>query len=192
MLLRAFQGEFGRAWHRTLEQLFHWDGWGPLKCCSGCSTLYLIFIVYSLSPVSLFCDRMDCSPPGSSVHGISQASLLVCVAISFSRGSSWPRDRTWITCTAGKFFTTEPQDNHCKEPLTRLHEALDGILSFIFSCAGLHCCTYACSSRGYSSLQCAGFSLWWLLLLQSMGSKACHLSSCGAGAFVVLQHVGSC
>ena len=55
----------------------------------------------------------------------------------------------------------------------------------------LCCCTYACSSWGYSSLQGAGFSLWWLLLLQSMGSEACDLSSCGAGAFVVLQHVGS-
>ena len=35
---------------------------------------------------------MDCSPPGSSVYGISQASTLECVAISFSRGSSWLRD----------------------------------------------------------------------------------------------------
>ena len=39
-------------------------------------------------------DPMDCSPPGSSVHGISQARILQCVAISFSRGSSRPRDRT--------------------------------------------------------------------------------------------------
>ena len=35
---------------------------------------------------------MDCSPPGSSVHEISQARILECVAISFSRGSSQPRD----------------------------------------------------------------------------------------------------
>ena len=40
---------------------------------------------------------MDCSPPGSSVHGISQARILDWVAISFSRGSSWPRDRTCIS-----------------------------------------------------------------------------------------------
>ena len=40
------------------------------------------------------CDPMDCSPPGSSVHGISQARILERIAISFSRGSSWPRD--WI------------------------------------------------------------------------------------------------
>ena len=41
---------------------------------------------------------MDCIPPGSSVHGIFQARILEWVAISFSRGSSWPRDRTWVSC----------------------------------------------------------------------------------------------
>ena len=41
---------------------------------------------------------MDCSPPGSSVHGISQARILEQVAISFCRGASWPRDRTHVSC----------------------------------------------------------------------------------------------
>ena len=44
------------------------------------------------------CDPMDCSPPGSSVHGISQARILQWVAISFARVSSWPRDQTCIFC----------------------------------------------------------------------------------------------
>ena len=48
---------------------------------------------------------MDCSPPGSSVHGILQARVLEWVVISSSRGSSQPRDRTWVSCTAGMFFT---------------------------------------------------------------------------------------
>ena len=48
---------------------------------------------------------MDCSPPRSSVHGIFQARILEWVAISFSRGSSQPRGRTWVSCTAGRFFT---------------------------------------------------------------------------------------
>ena len=39
-------------------------------------------------------DPMDCSPPGFSVHGIFQAKILEQVNISYSRGSSWPRDRT--------------------------------------------------------------------------------------------------
>ena len=48
---------------------------------------------------------MDCSPPGFSVHGILQARTLEWVAISFSRGSSQPRDKTWISQIAGRFFT---------------------------------------------------------------------------------------
>ena len=43
------------------------------------------------------CDPMDCSPRGSSVHGILQARTLEWVAITFSRGSSWPRGRTWVS-----------------------------------------------------------------------------------------------
>ena len=59
---------------------------------------------YLLSHVWLF-DSTDCSPPGSSVSGILQARILEWVAISFSRGSSWPRDQTWVSCFAGRFFT---------------------------------------------------------------------------------------
>ena len=44
-------------------------------------------------------------PPGSSVHGISQARMLEWVSLSFSRGSSWPKDWTRVSCTAGRFFT---------------------------------------------------------------------------------------
>ena len=44
---------------------------------------------------------MDCSPLGSSIHGILQARLLEWVAISFSRGSSQPRDRTQVSCIVG-------------------------------------------------------------------------------------------
>ena len=42
---------------------------------------------------------------GSSVYGILQARILERVAISFSRGSSWPRKWMWVSCTAGRFFT---------------------------------------------------------------------------------------
>ena len=54
-------------------------------------------------------DPIDYSPPGCSVHWISQARILEWVAISFSRGSSRPRDRAHISCLAGRSFTTEPQ-----------------------------------------------------------------------------------
>ena len=44
-------------------------------------------------------DPVDCSPPGSSVHGILPARILERVAISSSRGSSRTRDRNWVSCT---------------------------------------------------------------------------------------------
>ena len=50
------------------------------------------------------CDRMDCSLPGSSLHGILQARVLEWVAISFSRGSSQPRDQTQVSRTPGRRF----------------------------------------------------------------------------------------
>ena len=58
----------------------------------------LWLVVQSLSCVGLFRDPMDCSPPGSSVHGIFQASILDWAIISFSRVSSQTRDQTCISC----------------------------------------------------------------------------------------------
>ena len=51
------------------------------------------------------CNPMDFSPPGSSIHGILQARVLEWVAISFSRGSSQPRDRTQVSHIVGRHFT---------------------------------------------------------------------------------------
>ena len=51
------------------------------------------------------CNPMDCNPPGSSNNGILQARILEWVSISFSRGSSWPRNRTQVSCIAGRLFT---------------------------------------------------------------------------------------
>ena len=50
------------------------------------------------------CDPMDCSLPASSVHGILQARILEWVAMTFSRGSSQPRNQTRVSCIAGRFF----------------------------------------------------------------------------------------
>ena len=50
-------------------------------------------------------DPRDCSPGGSSVHGILQAWILQWVAISFSRGSSPPRDQTRVSWIIGRFMT---------------------------------------------------------------------------------------
>ena len=69
-----------------------------MECCTVCVSLCV------QSRLTL-CDPMDYSPPGSSVHGISQARILECVAISSSRGSFQPRDQTQFSCIADRFFT---------------------------------------------------------------------------------------
>ena len=70
----------------------------------------MVVVVWSLNPVWLL------RPHEPSVHGILQAKILEWVAISFSRGSSWPRSWTQVSCTAGRFFTSwgmrEAQDGH--------------------------------------------------------------------------------
>ena len=59
---------------------------------------------WSRSVVSDSLRPADCSPPSSSIHGILQARILEWVAISFSRGSFWPRDRTQVSHIAGRRF----------------------------------------------------------------------------------------
>ena len=53
---------------------------------------------------SNLCGPIDCSPPSSSAHEILKARILGWVAIPFSKGSFWPRDRTWVSRIAGRFF----------------------------------------------------------------------------------------
>ena len=61
-------------------------------------------VKWKLLSLSL-CDPVDCSLPGSSVHGILQARILEWVAVLFSKGSSQPRGRTQVSHIAGGFFT---------------------------------------------------------------------------------------
>ena len=66
---------------------------------------FLCLVVLVAQSCLTLCNLMDYSPPGSFVHEIFQARILECVAISFSRGSSLPRDQTWLSIIAGKLFT---------------------------------------------------------------------------------------
>ena len=59
----------------------------------------------SLQSCPTLCNPMDCSLLGPSVHEVLQARILEWVAIPFSRGSSWPRDRIQVSWIAGRFFT---------------------------------------------------------------------------------------
>ena len=79
-------------------------------------------IFVSRSVVLTSCDPIDCSPPGTSIHGILQARTLEWVATPFSRGSCQPRDWTQASCIACRFFTTDASGNDLQifSPILRL------------------------------------------------------------------------
>ena len=85
------------------QNLKHWTN---RKIPDADSLLFLLCLSESeVAQLCLtLCDPMDCSPPGFSVHGILQARILEWVTISFSRGSSWPRDRTRVSHIGGRRF----------------------------------------------------------------------------------------
>ena len=62
---------------------------------------FLCVYVCWLTSCYILCDPVDCSPPGLSFYGILQQRILEWVALPSSRGSSWPRDGTRISCIAG-------------------------------------------------------------------------------------------
>ena len=66
-----------------------------------CESVVKVLVIQSCLTL---CNPLDCSSPGSSVHGILQARVLEWVALSFSRGSS-QSSQTWVSCIAGGFFT---------------------------------------------------------------------------------------
>ena len=83
----------------------------------------------------ILCDPMDCSPPGSSVHGISQARILEWVAISSSMGSSQPRDWTYRPASPAlqaDSFTTKPPRKPQKH-LCSTNMYMDEYLSCVIS-----------------------------------------------------------
>ena len=96
------------------------------------------------------CDLMDGSLPGSSIHGIFQARILEWVAISFSGGSSQLRDRTRVSCIAGKGFILWAMQS------SQLHHSLQTCL------------------RSFQS------GYWWTSsqCLRSHRRKALHLAEC--------------
>ena len=74
----------------------------PLFYCFNYSSFVVNEVAQSCPTL---CDPMDCSLPGSSVHGVFQARVLAWVVIPFCRGSSRPRDRTRVSCIVGRRFT---------------------------------------------------------------------------------------
>ena len=151
--------------------------------------MHLVVVVKATQSCPTLCDPMDCSPSGSSIHGILQARILEWNAIPFSRGSSLLRDRTQLSCTVGRFFTiwanrkaltcTQPCSEQWKTQLEKQQadpsycEAYGPVtmwegffLNFIYFIFWLWwvfaaACWFSLVgvSRNYSLLQCAGFSL---------------------------------
>ena len=70
--------------------------------------MWLQVCCWVAKPCPTLCSLMDCIPLSSSVDGIFLAGILGRVAISSSRGSSWPRDGTRVSCITGRFFTADP------------------------------------------------------------------------------------
>ena len=87
------------------------------ECARSCLTLW---------------DPMDRSPPGSSVHGVLQARILEWVAMPSSRGSSWPRGRTWVSCTGGRFFTTWATREALRIEVIFFNSSYLHVVSFLF------------------------------------------------------------
>ena len=114
-----------------------------LKICCCCLVLKLCLTLF---------DLVDCSLPTFSVHGIPQARILELTAVSFSRGSSRPRDWTQVSCLAGisclegRFFTTEPPGKPTKN-------VLNYILNFVNlkNCANLFYLIYLHNGLSFAS-----------------------------------------
>ena len=97
--------EFFPVHHEDKKELSREMEWSQKKHKSSCENF---FSSESESEVAQLCPTLcypvDCSPPGSSIHRILQARILERVAISFSKRSSWPRDRTQVSHIAGRRF----------------------------------------------------------------------------------------
>ena len=104
-------GKGGRGRMRCLVYKSHLLTYTRTITCNACMCVCVCVCVPAQSRqlCQTLCDPIDCSPPGSSVRGISQARIrtLEWVVMPSSRGSSWPRDWTQDSCIVGRFFTTK-------------------------------------------------------------------------------------
>ena len=133
----------------------------------------LVCKCYSYSVMSTLFDPMDCSLPGSSVHGILQAKIPEWVAFPFSRGSSQPRDWTWVSWIAGRFFTIwTTRDVNNTRTTGKFYFFLNTILySLELSKKNwrpkfgvwliLHFCAHTPNTTRVGSFQCLSACLYW-------------------------------
>ena len=126
---------------------------------------------------------MECSTPGSSVYGILQARTLEWVAISFSRGSSWPRDHPWVSCTGRQsLYHWATREAEFERGLFWSHIRWSS-MKFFPAVTSIPMCAYFT----YSNCSCLNFIASPFLasyaldsaytLVQTLGPKAIYFSS---------------
>ena len=103
--------------------------------------LYILSEVAQSCPT--LCDPMDFSLPGSSIHGIFQARILEWVAISFSRGTSRPRDWTQVSCIVGRRLTVW---------VTREAHYISNIWNYFISCISVYFIFFVVSNMHLKTL----------------------------------------
>ena len=139
----------------------------PLPC--GCS--FKVKVLVAQLCLTLW-GPVDCNPPGSSVHGISQARIVEWVVILFSRGSSCPRAQTHVSCLAGRSFTTESLGTlNCSLGESKAREWRSAP-----SEQTVHLLLHQRRHPGFISSKCVSLKikLWWLsvyLLLRNSHQK---------------------
>ena len=107
---------------------FEWE----VEYTTNRKEILIIVLINSCARMLTLCDPTDCSPPGSSVHGIFQARVLEQDAISYTSGSSQLQDWTWISCVSRQIlyrwvtWEAPPSQNSCKH------------LIKVLGCATLH------------------------------------------------------
>ena len=136
------------------------------RAFSSCGKRGPLFIAVR-GPLTVAASRCGAQAPDAQAQQLWLTGLVAPRHV----GSSQSRARTCVPCISRQIL------NRCA---TREALFIYFWLRWVFVAAcGL---SLVASSGGYSSLQCAGFSLWWLLLLQSMGSRCAGFSSCGTWA----------
>ena len=118
-------------------------------CCCCCC-------LGAKSSLTIFCGPMD-GP------WISQATTLEWVAISFSRGSSWPTDQTRVSCLAGGFFTPEPPGKpiHTAQDSKNQSTSYENLVSKQVPLCNLHCRLLSMRLLGFVALMWIENDDWW-------------------------------
>ena len=122
LILKMSLGQYSAVLNAESSSSFSDSQLCPWSCFDASHSPYVFSVIITTPEVKVkvlvsqwcwtLCDLMDYSLPSSSAHGILQARVLEWVTISFSRESSWPRDRTWVSLIAGRFFTVWTTRKH--------------------------------------------------------------------------------